>query len=320
MRHFCFLHNVTRHPNGGLSSYEQRFGAAFNGPLLAFGSEVSYKSAVSEPNGPGNKFGPSSKQGVVVGYFVNPGGVWSKDYIVFDLEAVRDNKDCRRIRTRRCGEVFQKRGPPNFPMLTMEVQGNLVPPEPAVPKPEVLKFEATATPGQDPAEAESERLRKEAHQKELMEAAAKHGMPPIISRPLPDIQPLPPYKAGQFVDQASYDESRVPKGHKYEDGRITRANRTDSKRPPDMWPEMWAILTPEEKQEAIRLAAEVAQAAVPGLVAVSTMRHKTKTGLNKMPFMPTMSPDSKWIHREKCGDETGSAAWPSWHDPSNQRS
>jgi hypothetical protein len=291
------LHNVTKHPNGGLSPYEQRFGEAFSGPLLAFGSEVSYKSAVSEPNGPGNKFGPSSKQGVVVGYFTNPGGVWSKDYIVFDLEAVRDNKDCRRIRTRRCGEVFQKRGPPNFPMLTMEAQGNLVPPEPAVPKPEVLKFEEAAIPGQDPAEAESE--------KELMEAVEKHGMPPIVTKLLPDTKPLPPYKAGQFVDQTSFDESRVPKGHKYEDGRITRKNRTDSKRPVDIWPEMWAILTPKEKQEAIRLADEAAKAAVPGLVAVTTMRHKTKKGLNKMPCMPTMSSDSKWVHREKCGDEFG---------------
>ena len=93
LRHYCFLHNVTKHPNGGPSPYELRFGRAFIGPVLAFGSEVSYKSAVSDPNGPGNKFGPSSKQGVLVGYFVNPGGAWSKDYIVFDLEAVRDNKD-----------------------------------------------------------------------------------------------------------------------------------------------------------------------------------------------------------------------------------
>ena len=66
------LHNVTKPPNGGLSPYELRFGVAFNGPLLAFGSEISYKSAVSEPNGPGNKFGPSSKQGVIVGYSRTP--------------------------------------------------------------------------------------------------------------------------------------------------------------------------------------------------------------------------------------------------------
>ncbi len=75
---------------------------------------------------------------------------------------------------------------------------------PAVPKPEVLKFEAKAIPGQDPAEAESE--------EGLMEAVKKHGMPPIVTKLLPDAKPLPPYKAGQFVDQTSFDESHAPKG------------------------------------------------------------------------------------------------------------
>ena len=158
-------------------------------------------------------------------------------------------------------------------MLTMEAQGNLVPPVPAVPKPEVLKFEAPAIPGQDPAKAESE--------KELMEAVKKHGIPPKVTKPLPDAQALPPYKAGQFVDQTSFDESRVPKGHKYEDGRITRANRTDSKRPADIWPEMWAIMTPKEKLEARQHADETVEAVAPGLAAVTMMRHKMKKGLDQ---------------------------------------
>ncbi len=63
-------------------------------------SEIPYKSAVSDPNGPGNKVGPSTKHGILVGYFMNLGGAWSKDYLVFDLETVHDNKDCRPIRTR----------------------------------------------------------------------------------------------------------------------------------------------------------------------------------------------------------------------------
>jgi hypothetical protein len=214
-----------KHPNGGLSPYEQRFGVAFNGPLLAFGSEVSYKSAVSEPNGPGNKFGPSSKQGVIVGYYTNPGGVWSKDYVVFDLEAVRDNKDCRRLRTRRCGEVFQKRGAPHFPMLTMEAQGNLVPPLPVVPEPEVLQHETPAAPGQALAEAEAVQV-------------PALPVPPIVTKLPLDVEKLPQYKAGQFVDAASFDESPIPKGYKCEDGRITRSNRTDSKRPASIWPEI----------------------------------------------------------------------------------
>ena len=273
-----------KHPNGGLSPYEQRFGVAFNGPLLAFGSEVSYKSAVSEPNGPGNKFGPSSKQGVIVGYYTNPGGVWSKDYVVFDLESVRDNNDCRRIRTRRCGAVFQKRGAPHFPMLTMEAQGNLVPPLPVVPKPEVLQLDVPAAPGEAPAEAEAAK-------------APASPIPPAMAKPpvKVEVEKMPLYKAGQFVDPAAFDEARVPKGHRCEDARITRVNRTDSKRPASIWPEMWAIMTPKEKIEA-------RQAATPYIASVTMVRKKY---VLKMPCMPTKNSDSKWVHREKLSDDFG---------------
>jgi hypothetical protein len=156
LRHYCFLYNVTRPPGGGQSPWEMRFGQAFAGPVLTFGSEISYKSAVSDPSGPGNKFGTSSKQGILLGCFMNPGGAWSKDFFVFDLEAVRDNKDCRRIRNKRCGEVFQKRGLPNFPMLTMEAQDDLVPPTPAATAPELLMSDDQPAAGDAPVEAEAE--------------------------------------------------------------------------------------------------------------------------------------------------------------------
>ena len=137
IRHYCFLHNVVSRAPGKPAPWELRFGTPFNGPLLAFGSEVSYKSAINDPSD-GLKFGPSSKQGVVVGYFMNPGGAWSKDFLVYDLETIQQNKDSRRIRVRRCGEVFQKRGIPSFPMRAMDAPGDLVPIPPPTKPPEVL--------------------------------------------------------------------------------------------------------------------------------------------------------------------------------------
>ncbi len=89
--------------------------------------------AVDDPTGPGNKFGPSSKQGVLVGYFINPGGAWGKDFLVFELEAVHDCKDCMCTLTWRCGEAFQKRGLPSFPMVNVGAQGDLAPVKPAAP-------------------------------------------------------------------------------------------------------------------------------------------------------------------------------------------
>ncbi len=83
LRHYCFLHNVTKLPKGGRSPWEKRFGESSTAPAMAFGSEVSYKSAINDSIGPGNKLGPSSKQGVLVGYFMSPGGAWSTDLLVF---------------------------------------------------------------------------------------------------------------------------------------------------------------------------------------------------------------------------------------------
>ncbi len=74
LRHYCFLHNASKPPVGGRSPWELRFGERFAGPVLAFGSEVSYKSAVNDPSGPGNTFGTSSKQHTLVGYFMSHGG------------------------------------------------------------------------------------------------------------------------------------------------------------------------------------------------------------------------------------------------------
>ena len=144
IRHFCFLHNVTRKVPGEPAPWELRFGTAFTGPLLAFGSEVTYKSAVDNPND-GMKFGPSSRQGVLVGYFMNPGGAWSKDFLVYDLDTIRQNKDCRRLRTRRCGEVFQPKGLPVFPIKNVEALGDLVPLPPPAKQPEILEDD-TALP------------------------------------------------------------------------------------------------------------------------------------------------------------------------------
>ncbi len=83
---------------------------------------------------------------------MNPGGACSKDFLVFDLEAVRDNKDCRRITIRRCGEVFHKRRRPSFPMVKMRAQedlvpANLVPAKPAAPMPELLTSDTQPAAG-----------------------------------------------------------------------------------------------------------------------------------------------------------------------------
>ena len=271
--------NVTKTKNGETSPWEKRFGAPFAGPLIPFGAEISYKSAVAEDNtSHGNKFGTSSRKGIMVGYWVNPGGKWSKDYLVFDLDTIRQNKDARRIRMRRCGEIFQKRGLPIFPVKTMEAQVTPVPSADTPLMPEVLRTDTIAAP---PAPAVAPPAPPEAGPPAVAPPAAGQ---PAGAPPAPAAKP---YVAGQFVDPSTYDASRVPQGYKCEDGRITRQNKTSSGRPEGIWPEIWAIMTAKEKREA--KAAKMPPLASPATAAAALL----------VPKMPVLLGKTKWPHREK---------------------
>ena len=143
---------------------------------------------------------------------MNPGGAWSKDYLVFDLDTIRQNKDARRIRVHRCGEIFQKRGLPTFPTKTMEAEVTPVPPADTASMPEVLRTDPISQPSSPapPAEvvqpAKDPALPAEEAKppvKEIKEAAAE---PPAV---VPLAPPAKPYTAGQFIDPSTYDASRV---------------------------------------------------------------------------------------------------------------
>ncbi len=58
---------------------------------------------------------------------------------------------------------------------------------------------------------------------------------------------------------------------------------------------MLAIMTPKEKR-----AAKLALASV-----VASLTFKVALNVPRMPKMPTISPDGKWLPRDKCGDAFG---------------
>ncbi len=284
IRHYCFLHNVSKRPDGDASPWEKRFGEPFTGPLHPFGSEVSYKPAIDDGSSNGRKFEPSGKKGIMMGYFMNPGGKWSKDFIVLDLDAAVSNKDLRRIRTRRVGEVVRARGGPKFPFRTLAQ----VPLEPIVAEPqgipEVLRVEEQAAGGaEEPAEPV------------MIPNPAPNtppAEPPLTPKTEPaKAKPLPKYTPGQFVDKEALDESRMPAGCRWEEGRITRVRA--SSRPADVWPEIWNSLTPKEKRELI--AARAVDATKPDASAGPPA-----------PVMPVLKTGKiGWPHREKIGDAFG---------------
>ncbi len=113
------------------------------------------------------------------GYYVNPGGAWSKDYLVFDLDTVRPSKDARRVRVPRGGEVFQ-RGALAFPTgAQMVLEPSADTPEmpenlrtdPVLPLPPVEAVQpAEVQPSSPPVEA--------AQAAEVQEPVFVHRRPP----------------------------------------------------------------------------------------------------------------------------------------------
>ena len=82
----CYMHldNCLPHSDGRPSAWFQRFGEEFPGQLIPFGAAVVFKP--SPTKGRVDKPLPTGQHGVFLGYRCAPGGTWSGEYLVENLE------------------------------------------------------------------------------------------------------------------------------------------------------------------------------------------------------------------------------------------
>ena len=120
MRHFCFMHNVTWRPKGTETPWMKRHGEDLPADLHPFGSKVFYTPVTTKANAAEHKFSPSSVAGIIVGYYLNPGVVWSKDYLVINLETALNSDTTKYLPVLRVGKVFRESGLPVFPLKSRE--------------------------------------------------------------------------------------------------------------------------------------------------------------------------------------------------------
>ena len=81
MRHYCFLANIE--VDAGESAWNLRHGKGhFSADRLPFGCRVNF---LPKPNAARAmpKFEPRGCSGILVGYRLQPGGKWARDYQVF---------------------------------------------------------------------------------------------------------------------------------------------------------------------------------------------------------------------------------------------
>ena len=87
-------------------------------------------------------------------------------------------------------------------------------------------------------------------------------------------KPKGPYRAGQIVDPGSFDPALLPTGYMLENGRVTRLRK--SNRPESCLPEVWAMLSPKQKEKYIQkekdAKAKAASGAGPSTAVVQPAR------------------------------------------------
>ena len=88
MQHFAHAHNVLRSLGHEETPWERRFDQPFTGPLVPFGAKVLFYNNPHRPDHSTGKTGPTSSEGVFLGYHVQPGHAWKGEYLVAKLEAV----------------------------------------------------------------------------------------------------------------------------------------------------------------------------------------------------------------------------------------
>ena len=229
---------------GQPSPYELRFGEPLVvKKLYPFGAKIFYKLMLEDANAKGRKFERKAAEGILVGYVAHPGGKWTKDYQVLDLETVSKNYGSKFIRSRRTGDAWWKQGRFEFPFLSYNDREPLLALPPATPEPD-----KDAAVGDAPEAAPAAAEKKE---------TAPPVLAPEVLAPA-EVAPKKPYNAGDIMRDEDYDPARLPKGYSFEHGRITRLQKSD--RPPDVLPEIWSSLNKAQKKAARKHYAETTAA------------------------------------------------------------
>ena len=86
MNCFCFLRNVSVPLEDGDTAYKRRFAKDFDGPLIAFGSEISYLPIRFKDKKRTHAFSSKDLPGIFLGYEQQAGGGFSGNLLVVDWE------------------------------------------------------------------------------------------------------------------------------------------------------------------------------------------------------------------------------------------
>jgi Integrase core domain. len=86
MNGFCFLRNVSDALEDGKTAYQRRYNKEFDGPLIAFGAEISYLPITPKDKKRTHALSSKHLPGIFMGYKQQAGGGRSGDLLIVDGE------------------------------------------------------------------------------------------------------------------------------------------------------------------------------------------------------------------------------------------
>ena len=229
--------NLTKRVDADAIPWDLRFGEPFGGMNVPFGAKVLYWNDPKRKATAPSKFGPSSAEGVFLGYHIQPGFIWKGDYIVTPVEGLRDALEIGKLPMLRVNRMEIPVGDHTFPALKLSHD--------------------EGHPGRPPqlddqnCHAVQDRVEKALQKGKAMDGehaveVEGGGSPHSGGIEIPFIH-----------DHTKMpDGSPVPKGYTHDGWRLVR-KRKGSRRPPDTPLDMWNMYTPKEKEDDIKRYADL---------------------------------------------------------------
>ena len=236
-QHHAMALNLTKRVDADAIPWDLRFGEPFGGMNVPFGAKVLYWNDPKRKATAPSKFGPSSAEGVFLGYHIQPGFIWKGDYIVTPVEGLRDALEIGKLPMLRVNRMEIPVADHSFPALELSHD--------------------KGHPGKPPQ----------------LDDQNCHAVQDRVERALQkgkamDDKPVVEVQGGGTPDGSGVeipyihdhtkmpDGSPVPKGYTHDGWRLVR-KRKGSRRPPDTPLDMWNMYTPKEKEDDIKRYADL---------------------------------------------------------------
>ena len=89
-QHHATALNTTKRLNVARIPWENRFGTPFNGLMVPFGATVIFWNNPKQNIAEASKFAPTGEEGIFVGFHIQLGFIWRKEYLLAPLKGSRD--------------------------------------------------------------------------------------------------------------------------------------------------------------------------------------------------------------------------------------